>query len=421
MEGTAWRFAYLFTQAGLSLGTFAGLALILPTDEFAPATVALGVLVIAGALADLGLSSASTTALPARIAQSPSARGELLSGAVKAYYWAAGLALVLPLIALAGLGHSSQLAVLIIAPAAPAYVLVAAADSILRSEGEFRRPVLLVALNRAGALVSLPVAAVTSSSVWSCGAVGLGTVIATVPAIMVLRSTRSAAPSARASGVIRAALPIGVSQLFVILTGRVNTIILGSVASTAAAAAFETSWRLFQTGQYFAGAVATGIAPFLGNALGAGRGADLNRLLMRSMGIVTCAGVLFSGALLAIRRPVADILAEGLANDVSRTILPLAIVGPIAFAGFVGTMALAASDADRHILLVANAVGAALNLGLAIPLVPAHGAPGAGLACAIGIGVTQTIIFVRVVMLSRRVRYVLPAAAQQPTPAATMY
>src|SRR5687767_12402470 len=95
VEGTVWRFMYLFVQAGLSLGTFVGLALILPTDEFAPATVALGVLVIAGALADIGLASVSVSALPARIARNPLARGELLSGAVKGFYWAAALALAL--------------------------------------------------------------------------------------------------------------------------------------------------------------------------------------------------------------------------------------------------------------------------------------------------------------------------------------
>ena len=202
VEGTIWRFAYLFAQAGLSLGIFVGLALILPTDQFAPVTVALGVLVISGAIADLGLGSAAITALPARIARNPVARIELLSGAVKGFYWAAGFSLVLPLVVLIGLENSSQLAVLMIAPAAPAYVLVAAADSILRAEGEFRRPVLLVALSRAGGLVSLPVAAATASSAWSCAAVAFGTTVATLPSVKVIMAVRRAMPSARAAGIV---------------------------------------------------------------------------------------------------------------------------------------------------------------------------------------------------------------------------
>lgn len=419
VEGTVWRFVYLFAQAGLSLGMFAGLALVLPTGEFAPVTVALGVLVIAAALADLGLGSAAITALPARIAQKPSARPELLSGAVKGFYWAAGLALALPLITLVGLEDSSRLAVLLIAPAAPTYVLVAAADSILRAEGEFRSPVLLVAFNRAGGLASLPVAAMTGSSAWSCAAVSAGTIIATIPSLVFLMRVRRAMPSGRASSIIRAALPIGLSQLFIILSGRANTLVLATIVSTAAAAAFETAWRLFQTGQYFAGAIATGIAPFVGNALGGGRGAELRRLLIRSMAIATGAGLAFSALLLTIRRPVADVLVGDLASDVSRAVLPLAIVAPLAFAGFIGTIVLAASDVDRYVVLLANAAGASVNVCFVVILVPAGGAADAGFACAAGIALTQLIILFRVVLLGRRLRSAVPAAAE-PSPTANV-
>lgn len=421
LEGALWRFVYLFAQAGLSLGAFIGLALLLPTDEFAPLTVALGVVVIAGALADLGLSSAAMTLLPARISQNPESREDLLSGAAKGFFWAAGIALALPLAALVGLDGPSQLDVLLIAPAAPAYVLVAGADSILRAEGEFRRPVFLVGVNRAGGLAALPIAATTTSGAWTCAAFACATVLATIPAYKVLASIRRAAPSAGASSVVRPALPIGASQLLMIFGGRVNTIILGSAVSTTSAAAFETSWRLFQTGQYFAGAVATGIAPFVGNALGEGRASELNRLLVRAIAIVLFVGLLVSVLLIVIMRPLAEVLVGELADDVSRTLLPLLIVGPLACMGFVGTIALTASDADRHVVLVAHAAGAVVNLVLAVLLVSRDGAPGAGVATAVGIGLTSAIILVRVVMLGKRMGRVLLAAADQPAPASDVY
>jgi O-antigen/teichoic acid export membrane protein len=418
LEGTAWRFAYLVAQAGISLITFAGLALILPTREFAPASVALGVLVIAGALADLGLSASAISVLPARIARNPAATEQILSGAVKAFSLAAGIALLLPLLVLPGVAGPARLSVLLVAPAAPAYVLVSAADSILRVGGEFRRPVLLVALNRVGGCLALPAASVTGSSAWSCAAIALGTLIATTPAMSLLARTRRAARNAPAADLVRAAWPIGLSQLFVVLGGRANTIILSSAVSTVAAAAFETAWRLFQTGQYFAGAVATGIAPFLGDALGRQRRADLDRLLLRSLGVVTFAGFLFCGLMLAAREQIAQLLVGSLGSTTADVLVPLAIVSPLAFAGFVGTIALAMSRADRSVVLGANALGAVVNLSLAVLLIPTHHALGASIATSIGLAVAQTIVLARVIFFRRRLRYI-PGPAQTPPPVET--
>jgi O-antigen/teichoic acid export membrane protein len=117
---------------------------------------------------------------------------------------------------------------------------------------------------------------------------------------------------------------------------------------------------------------------------------------------------------------VADALVGDLAGDVSRALVPLAIVTPLAFAGFVGTMALAASDSDRHMVLVANAAGGCLNLVLAVILVRRDGAAGAALASAVGLGVAQTIILVRLVMLGHRLRR-SQRAATEPTPQASVY
>lgn len=395
---------YLFAQAGISFITFAGLALLLSTREFAPASVALGVVVIAGALADLGLSPTTISVLPARLALMPEASAQILSGAAKAFYWAAGVALLLPLIVIPGLDHSSRLCVLAIAPAAPAYVFVAAADSILRTGGEFRRPVLLVGLSRLGGWAALPTAAVTGSGPWSCAAVTFGTLAATAPAFRFVARVRAADPTASAGDTVRTSLPLGLSQVFVVLGGRADTVILGTAVSAAAAAAFETAWRFFQIGQYFAGAVSTGVAPFLGDALGRHRRDELDRLLLRALAIVTVAGFLFSGLTLVLRRPITELLVGDVAAGAASALLPLALVSPLAFAGFVGTIALSMSRSDRRIILVANVLGATTNLALALILIPHHHAAGAGVAAATGLVVTQTVILGRLVAFRRRLR-----------------
>jgi O-antigen/teichoic acid export membrane protein len=419
LRGTLWRFAYLAAQAGFSLITFVGLALILPTREFAPASVALGVLVIAGALADLGLSSASISVLPSRIARQPEARAEILSGAVKAFYLAASLALFIPLITLPGLDRTVRFCVLAIAPAAPAYVLVSGADTILRATGEFRRPVLLVTLNRLGGALALPIAAITSSGVWSCAAAAIGTLLATFPSYRLLAHVRALAPGAASRPTVHAALPLGISQIFIVLGGRANTVIVSSVVSATAAAAFETAWRLFQIGQYFAGAVATGIAPFLGDALGRDRRADLDRLLFRALAIVAGGGLLFCVLIILIRQSVSDLLVGDLGKETAAALLPLAIVSPLAFAGFVGTVVLSMSGADRRVILFANGFGAALNLGLAFPLTSSHGAPGAAVASACGLAASQAIILSRVVVFRRRLRY--SSAISEPHPSVSTF
>ena len=64
-RATAWRFAFLVSQGGMSLLLFSVLAHVLPESEFAPTAIAQGVLVIAQAVSDFG-SAGTVSATPSR-------------------------------------------------------------------------------------------------------------------------------------------------------------------------------------------------------------------------------------------------------------------------------------------------------------------------------------------------------------------
>jgi O-antigen/teichoic acid export membrane protein len=114
--------------------------------------------------------------------------------------------------------------------------------------------------------------------------------------------------------------------------------------------------------------------------------------------------------MLAVRQLLARILVGELGPATSQVLVPLAIVSPLAFAGFVATIALTTSGADRRVIFFANAIGATLNLSLAFLLIPHHRAFGASLATAIGLAVSQSIILRRLLVFRRRLRYSARAA-----------
>ena len=63
-EATRWRYAYLFAQGGLSLVLYLVLGIVLDEAAFSTTAVALGVVVIAQALGDFGLSQAAVVIIP---------------------------------------------------------------------------------------------------------------------------------------------------------------------------------------------------------------------------------------------------------------------------------------------------------------------------------------------------------------------
>ncbi len=403
-RATAWRFAFLVSQGGMSLLLFSVLAHVLSASEFAPTAIAQGVLVIAQAVSDFGLSPAAVIALPSLLAKRPQDRPDLMRGASAIFMVGAGGAVVLVLLAVAVISPAARLPVALIAPASAMAVLVAGSDGLLRAVGEFRRPVLLVSLSRAGAFVGVLAAARTGSASWTCAGISLGTVLASLPAMALLIRRYRGGTRALSREFVRTALPLGFGDLFMVAGGRMNTILLSAISGTVAGAGFEGTWRLYQLSQYVVGGLATGAAPFMAHALGAGRHRDLARILRRVGTLTILSGLALGAGTYFARGPVSDFLFGPLGHQVAGAIGPLAALTPISFAGFLATIVLASSAGDRWAIVAASALGAAINLILVIVLAPTHGLRGATLACAIGLGVTQIGLLLQLGRLMRRLR-----------------
>ena len=410
----AWRVVYLVIQGGSSLGLFVVLAHALPASAFAATALAQGILVVAQALGDFGLSQAVVSALPAWVAREPpTARPRLVAGAALAFCCAAACALALALLATLMVPPAARPAVASISPAAAVTVIVAGADGLLRASGEFARPVAIVACSRLAPFVAVPVAAISGTATATCTAIAIATVCGSVPAIAFIARRARTARAADACAVGRAALPLGISQLFLVGGSRVNTLLVGGLASVRAAAVFEASWRLYQLGQYAIGSVATAIAPFAGDALGGDRRAEFLTLLRRTMSIMVIGGLLCSLAVALAGGVVSDVLFGSFGPAAERAVMPLAVVFPFTLAGLAATYVLGASDCDRRHLIWAYGCGGLVNIALVAALVPSNGARGATMACACGLVVTHAWILQRYFGIVRRVRAV-PVPAEQP-------
>lgn len=407
----AWRYVYLFIQAGSTMLLYVGLAHILSAEAFAAAATAQGVLLIAQVVGDFGLSQAAVTALPARVAASRGGSERLLGGAALAFVVAAGAALVLALISVVFLPSSVFWPVVLVAPAAALMVFVAGADGLLRGAGEFRRPVVFVAASRLGGFLALPVAALTGSASAACGALSVGTLIGSIgPVRLVARRARGAEVRA-ARDFAHASVPLGVSQVLILLGSRVNTLILAAGTSVTAAAVFDAAWRLYHVGHYAVGSLATAIAPFAADAIGARRARVLARLTWRTLLVMALGGAVLGAAVLVWREPLGQVLFDELGLRAAKAVVPLIVVLPLTLCGLVALATLSASDVDRRIVLMGYAIGSVLNLGLVVYLAERHGAYGAALAAAVGLAVTNAILLVAHFRLVRRVSAPAPSSS----------
>jgi O-antigen/teichoic acid export membrane protein len=402
-RATVWRFAFLLAQGGMSLLLFSVLAHMLPASQFAPTAIAQGVLVIAQAVSDFGLSQAAVIALPSSLAARPQDAPNLMRGASLVFMVAAVAAFVLVLLAVAVVPPSARLPVALIAPASSMSVVVAGSDGILRAVGEFRRPVILVSLSRAGSFLGV-LAAIGGSAWLTCAGISLGTLLASLPASLLLLRRYRAGTTTACRELVRTALPLGFGDLLMMAAGRLNTIWLSAISGTVAGAGFESAWRLFQLSLYVVGGLATGAAPFVAHALGAGHYRDLSRILRRVGAVTVLSGLALGLGIYIVRYPVSEVLFGRLGEQVAGAITPLAVLTPLCFAGFLATMVLAASARDRWVIVAASAFGAVINLVLVIILVPSRGLQGGALACAIGLGVAQIGLLLRLSKLMRRLR-----------------
>lgn len=423
LGASLWRMTFLLIQGGGSVLLSAALGHILDAHAFATTSLSQGVLVIAQAIGDFGLAQAAVTVLPAWIARSPESSTRLLAGAARAYVYAGAAAFLLTLASAAIVPEAAVVPIIVSAPAAGAAVVVAGADGLLRSQGRFRLPVLFVAASELGGFVGIPVAFATHSAIWTCAAVSAGTTVGTAGAAVTLYGYRNKmrlqsrrrpmagqadlAPSTREF--LTAATPLGLAQVFVVLGARFDTLLAASVTGLVAAGTFEGVWRIYQLGQYGAGALATATAPFIANALGAGELpqalALLRRLLWRLLGV----GLLAGAVLYLARWPLAHLLAGSLAAPVAHGLVFLAVVSPIAAVGVPAFYTLIALDGERHLVLGCFALGAVVNLGLCAALAASLGVHGILIGCAAGTAATSALLLGRLASVVRALRTQSPA------------
>jgi O-antigen/teichoic acid export membrane protein len=407
-EATRWRYAYLVSQGGLSAALYVALAHILPSSAFPACATALGVIVIAQAAADFGLSQAAVAVLP-----NPSslgrvyARADLEAGAALTFLFAAIGAILLCSVAAAVVPGSATTAVISVAPAASIAVAVAGTDGILRAEGEFRRPVIIVAVSRLGALAGLPAAASKSATV-ACLGVSAGTMAFSLPALaLLIQRLRNGRPRHTAGPFLGAAAPLGISNVAVVASARLNTLILSGVASLRSAAVFEGAWRLFQIGQYAIGAVPSAAAPFIARALADRDRSELRHALRRAAVLITLGGGLYAALLILARGAVDHALFGTLGPPIGRSLLWLAPAVPLNLLAFLMLFTLAAASAiERRWVATAYFVGATFNV--AVLLTIAHSDPYVAGAAAAAAGITATTL-----VLSFRFRTLLRTLERQ--------
>jgi O-antigen/teichoic acid export membrane protein len=304
--------------------------------------------------------------------------------ATGAFFVCAGSSLIVP--------HSARAAVLLIAPAAAVTVLVSCADGLLRAQGQFRRPVVLVTCSRIAAFAGVIGAAATGSAAGTSAAISLGTILGSIPASRVALSYLEGGAVQEMRWFVVSALPLAVAQLTFVAAGRLNTLILSAASGVRAGAAFEAAWRVFQLGQYAAGALATGAAPFLADALGGERWHELRALLRKIATAAIVGGMLTGIFLLAFRHGLGVLFAGSLGHAVGRALAPLALVTPLAFVNYFLVTVLAASDRYRRWILPASFASALVNIGCVAPLAGQLGARGGTIAAAAGAAVMSVVL-----------------------------
>lgn len=375
-------------------------------------------MVIAQAAADFGLSQAVVAVLPnpgsLKVTCSPS---DLESGVALAFLLAGAGAMVLCLLAAAVVPGSAAAAVAACAPAAAIAVAVAGADGVLRAQGEFRRPVAIVLASRLGTLAGIP-AALSGSAAAACIGVSAGAVLCSLPAVLLLlERLRGGEPRGTLGPFARAAGPLGVSNLAIIASARLNTVILGGVASLRAAAVFEGAWRMFQVGQYAVGAAPAAAAPFIANALGARHISELRHALRRAAVIVAVGGGAFALLLILVRHPLVAALFGPLGPSIGRSLVWLAPVLPLNLLALLMTSTLAASSGtDRRWVATAYLVGATLNVAVLLATAPTHPETAGAIGGAIGITATTFVLFARLRSLVQGLRR--PGGGQPAVPRA---
>ncbi|MDQ8047235.1 MAG: hypothetical protein REI11_21695 [Patulibacter sp.] len=370
----AWRMLYLVVQAGSSIAVAALVSSATSAATASAFLVAQGTVVAVQTIADLGLSQSATTWLANAREQDPDTGGELtaalLAGALRTALLATVAVAASGLLLLGEPGVSGAL--LLCAPLAGCALVIAALDGTLRSTGDIRTPVRLAVCSRTGMFAGTAVGVVLSDSAaviaLACSAT---TVLATGPAIRRLwlgRARRDVWRRHRRA-VLAACLPIGASQLAVVMTARITTPLAAGVAGVTVAGAFEIAWRLFQVSQYALGGPLTALAPRI--AVEQARGE--RHTLIRSLLVAAALGTLAIPVTYVVAPFVSDLIAGDLSDPTTDALRILAVAVPFSLVILPSSFVLASRSAThRWTLAGASALGAVTNVALTVAIPVTH-------------------------------------------------
>ena len=219
--------------------------------------------------------------------------------------------------------------------------------------------------------------------------------------MLVLIRLRRIDPRAPVMEYVRAAVPLGLSQMFVAIGTRFDTILAGAISGLIAAGTFEGTWRIYQLSQYAVGAIATASAPFLSDAFARAPHHEVVHLARR-LGITLLGlGAGIAAVLYLFRHLIARVLAGSLAAPVAHTLPVAVILSPLAALGLLAYYALAGRTGTRRFVLFANAAGALVNIAAVAVLAPSHGARGVMEGCVIGLACSNLLLLGRFALLMR--------------------
>jgi O-antigen/teichoic acid export membrane protein len=241
----------------------------------------------------------------------------------------------------------------------------------------------IVALTQGAGLVVVALLWILSASVGLLFTLSRAVRMGAVP-----QGRRSAA-GARA--VLRDSFGLGLSSVFGAALSRLDVIILGLLQPAAAVALYGASYRLFESCLFVVGTFAFAAYPMLsriGPDDGAAMGVAYGRVL--KVLVVTTAPLVLALTLFA--DPITE-LAYGRQYDQAASSLRL-LAPAILFTGaFTMTCNVLAALGRQRAVVAGLLIGAAINAGLNLALVPAHAEDGAALAMSVSMALTAALLF----------------------------
>lgn len=369
-----WRMLYLVIQGGSSVAVVALVSATSSATAASAILVAQGTVVAVQTIADLGLSQAATTWLADARERDRASGTELTAALLAGALRTALLATVAVAIsALFLLGEPGVPEALVLsAPLAGCALVIAALDGTMRAAGDIRTPVKLAISSRGGLVLGTAIGvALSDDPAVIALACSLTTLLFTAPALVLIwrgRGRRDQWLRHRRS-VLAACLPIGASQLAIVLTARITTPIAAGVTTVIVAGAFEVAWRLFQVSQYVLGGPLTALAPRIASEQARGE----RGTLVRSLGVAAVLGTLAIPVTYVAAPFVSDLLAGELADPTTEALRILAIAIPFNLMLLPAMFALAARGSRHRWALAATAgLGAVTNVALTVAI-PATG------------------------------------------------